>query len=225
MPVRHERGTRPSAPTRIAVHSDDRLFCEGLLRILDATTSFLIVDYRAVDESRPQVILLDSRIDGALTLCTSVADRGSDTHVILIAASDDDHWAARALAAGARGILSRKASSEDLFDAIEEVRAGLYWASPRTLAARLDYLSDAHGAPRENEIERQLSVREREVFREAARGLGNKELADRLAISEATVKVHLTHIFQKLGVSGRAELAAAYYGIIPTARVPLIQKS
>ena len=218
MPVRHERAARPSPPTRIAVHTDDRLFCEGLLRILDSAASFLIVDYRAVDESRPHVILLDSRMESSLALCESMADRGSDTHVIFMAAPDDDRWAARALAAGARGILLRKASSEELMDAIQEVRTGLYWASPHALAARLDYLSESQGAPRETEIEQGLSAREREVFREAARGLGNKELADRLAISEATVKVHLTHIFQKLGVSGRAELAAAYYGIIPTVR-------
>ena len=218
MPVRREREARPSPPTRIAVHTDDRLFSEGLLRILDATTTFLIVDYRAVDEARPHVILLDSRMDGALALCESVADRGSETHVILVAATEDAHWAALALAAGARGILTRKASSEELLDAIAEVRAGLFWASPRALAARLDYLSEAQGLPREMEMEQQLSTREREVFRQAARGLGNKELADRLEISEATVKVHLTHIFQKLGVNGRAELAAAYYGIIPTTR-------
>ena len=58
----------------------------------------------------------------------------------------------------------------------------------------------------------------REVFRYAAAGLGNKEVAGRLAISEATVKVHLTHIFQKLGVRGRAELAAAFHGVISPAQ-------
>jgi DNA-binding NarL/FixJ family response regulator len=63
-------------------------------------------------------------------------------------------------------------------------------------------------------LEHRLSTRETEVFRHAATGVGNKELADRLAISQATVKVHLTHIFQKLGVQSRAELAAAYHGLI-----------
>jgi DNA-binding NarL/FixJ family response regulator len=218
MPVRREREARPSPPTRIAVHTDDRLFSEGLLRILDSATAFLIVDYRAVDESRPQIILLDSRLESALGLCEAVAVRGSETAVILMAAPDDDRWSARALAAGARGILSRNAGSDELMQAIDEVRMGLYWASPRALAARIDHLSGAQTPSRESDLEQQLSTREREVFRQAARGLGNKELADRLEISEATVKVHLTHIFQKLGVSGRAELAAAYYGIIPTTR-------
>jgi DNA-binding CsgD family transcriptional regulator len=55
----------------------------------------------------------------------------------------------------------------------------------------------------------------REVFQHAATGKGNKELAVALAVSEATVKVHLTRIFQKLGLRGRAELAAAYHGLLP----------
>jgi len=56
-----------------------------------------------------------------------------------------------------------------------------------------------------------LSRREREVLHYAATGIRNKQLADQLAISEATVKAHLTHIFKKLGVGGRAELAAVYH--------------
>ena len=62
-----------------------------------------------------------------------------------------------------------------------------------------------------------LTGREREVLRLAASGLSNKELADRLAISQGTVKTHLTRIFNKLGVRSRMELAAAYHGIIPPA--------
>ncbi len=68
--------------------------------------------------------------------------------------------------------------------------------------------------PSEPDPDERLSGREREVYRHTAAGLSNKELADRLSISEATVKVHLTHIFRKLGVRSRGELAAAYFGII-----------
>jgi len=67
----------------------------------------------------------------------------------------------------------------------------------------------------------QLSRREREIFRHAASGLANKELATQFAIEEATVKAHLTRIFQKLGVRGRAELAAVYHGGQPLKREPL----
>jgi DNA-binding CsgD family transcriptional regulator len=60
-------------------------------------------------------------------------------------------------------------------------------------------------------VDARLSRREREVLRHAATGISNKELAARLDISEATVKVHLTRIFQKLGISSRAALAATYH--------------
>lgn len=67
-------------------------------------------------------------------------------------------------------------------------------------------------------LKQRLSDREREVFRHAAMGLSNKELAQRLAVSQATVKAHLTSIFQKLGLRSRAELAAAHHGMLPPAR-------
>ena len=65
-----------------------------------------------------------------------------------------------------------------------------------------------------------LSGREVEVFEHAVLGMGNKELAGRLGISEATVKVHLTHIFQKLGVQGRGQLAAAAHALSPSVQAP-----
>jgi len=98
--------------------------------------------------------------------------------------------------------------------AIAAVRDGLIWARRRVLAATIDLLATAAVAHfGEALLEQQLSAREREVFRHTARGLANKETAGRLGMSEATVKAHLTHIFQKLGVRCRTELAAEYYGI------------
>jgi len=99
--------------------------------------------------------------------------------------------------------------------AVRVVHQGSVWAPRRVLAECITRLTGASAARSASEVvlERQLSSREREVFRHAATGLSNKELADRLAISRATVKAHLTQIFQKLGVSGRAHLAAVYHGL------------
>jgi DNA-binding NarL/FixJ family response regulator len=99
------------------------------------------------------------------------------------------------------------------------VHAGSIWARRRWVDAALTWLAAARHRPAPGlELHARLSEREREVFRYAAAGLGNKQLAERLYISEATVKVHMTHIFQKLGVTGRAELAAAYHGLIARPR-------
>ena len=135
-----------------------------------------------------------------------------------MATRDDEAWAVEALVAGARGVLSRDARSEELIKAIRLVHEGQIWARRQTIEAWAErIIVGAPGAVRIAALEQGLSSREKEVLRHAATGLSNKELAERLAISEATVKVHLTHIFQKLGVRGRAELAAVYHGLLMSA--------
>ena len=207
---------------RVGVLSDDRLFRTGLLRLLEGETGFTVVDHADVPAStadRPDVLLLDSRMEGALGVCAAQKREGGPA-VILVAAPDEDSWAPEALGAGARGILPKSAGAEDLVKAVRVVHdEGLIWARRRVIVAWLDRLTAAgpsRGGGGGNDLDKRLSGRERDVFRHAASGLGNRELAQRLAISEATVKVHLTRIFQKLGLRGRGELAAAYHGLIGT---------
>lgn len=201
----------------VVVVSDDRLFREGLTRILAAESCLGLV--ASVESLAPGgVALLDSRMERALERCVSLSlDRAAK--VICVAAPPDDAWAESALAAGARGVLATTFAPQDLVGAIREVFGGSVWAPRRVLVARMDRLAASYSETPGTLLEERLSAREREVFRHAATGLGNKELAGRLAISEATVKVHLTHIFRKLGLSGRGELVAAYHGAVPV-RVP-----
>ena len=223
VPRRRSRGAEGvSAPTvRVAVLSDDRLFSEGLLRILETDKTLLAVGLddatglpRALRTPRVDILLLDSRLKGALVMCTTFM-RDNGPMVMFVAADDDDGWAARALDAGARGILSHTTCAKEMLRAIRCVCDGEIWARRRVLTSRIDQLSGAKRAGDEP-FAQKLSLRESEVVRHVATGLCNKELADRLAISQATVKVHLTHIFQKLGVQSRAELVAAYHGVINT---------
>jgi len=218
-------------PIRVAVFSDDRLFSEGLLRILAAEPSVTAVDRSgeraAALPRRPigsDVMLLDSRLEGALEVCAALRNVDGPA-VILVAAPDDEVWAEQALGTGARGLLAKSARSDTLLQAVRVVQAGGVWAPREVMARCIERLTAPLPAHRgaENVLHR-LSRREREVFRHAASGLSNKELAERLAISRATVKAHLTQVFQKLGVSGRAHLAAVYHGLAPmparTAGVP-----
>ena len=201
---------------RVAVIGDDHFFFEGLSRIIRGEREFELVDYNDEQVVPVDVVLLDSGIAGVIGVCALVRQRGSA--VIFVAAPDDDSWALDALAAGARGIVLKTARAHDVVNAIRAVREGLIWARRRVLAARIDQLAGANVVRRtagEAVLDNRLSIREREVFHQAAMGLGNKQLAVSLDISEATVKVHLTRIFQKLGVHGRSELAAAYHGILP----------
>lgn len=211
-----------SSAGRIVITSDDRLFAEGLLRLIHAESSHqgLLADPGSLHSlAEGDILLLDSRMYGALTLCEELS-RDQRVAVILVATPEDDAWASHALSMGARGVLGRSAGTVEMLRAIRDVSEGVIWARRRVITALIDRFSHASLAPRPVAfLEERLSIREREIYRHAAMGLANKELAARLAISEATVKVHLTHIFQKLGVRGRAELAAAYYGGPPTALV------
>lgn len=191
--------------------SDDGLFREGLVRLLTSEGAFVSAEAGAAD-----VLLLDSRLDGALGRCAAIR-RGDGPRVILVAVPADEEWTLEALGSGARGILPIQARIEDLLKAVRVVHEGQIWAPRRTIETWADRLAQggvAREAPR-RALEEKLSERERDVFRHAAAGLANREMARRLAISEATVKVHLTRIFQKLGLRGRGELAAAYHGLLP----------
>ena len=223
---------KPISHIRLAVVSDDRLLCD-LLCVIGAASSFPMANAdeaavvrAALRSDRHDVVLVDSRVEGTLALCAALKRDGGPAVIFFMAAHDDDAFAVAALEAGARGILARTCPAEDLVKANRVVHDGQIWARRQVLEARVDQL--ARSAPPagsqgalEAVIEGRLSQRENEVFRRAAAGLSNRELADALVISQATVKAHLTSIFQKLGLRGRAELAAAYHGLIPRALRPV----
>ena len=211
-------------PVRVGVLSDDRLFAVGLGRILAADDTLLVVtieqgsDLHALRALDLHIAIIDSRMEGALRLCPGVGSEGMA--VVFVATPSDDTWSLDALCAGARGILEKNAGPEDLIKAVRFVAEGQIWSSRPVMTAWLARLAEAEKKSENSNagLEQLLSQRELEVFRYAATGLGNKELASLLSISEATIKVHLTHIFTKLGLRGRAELAAAYHGILPRER-------
>jgi len=195
---------------RIFVVSDDRLLCDGVIRLLQAESGFEIVERETVAD----VVLIDSRLGRALELCA----HSRVAAALLFAAPSDAEWCRDALCAGASGVLPKTADAHELIEAVRVVHQGSVWAPRRVMASCIKHLLSASGARHAGSamLEQKLSYREREIFRYAATGLANKELAALLSIGEATVKAHLTHIFQKLGVRGRAELAAVYHGATPS---------
>jgi DNA-binding NarL/FixJ family response regulator len=205
---------------RIAVRSDDEALADAWLRALaaDGLTGIAIRGgvgpWAAIRAFGAGIAVLDCSTTGALDLCAALANAHSLQVVAANVAGGDDA-AVEALTAGARGLVHAGSPPQEVVKAVHAVDAGEVWA-PRhiVLATWMRLRNEIHArAASEAAMTERLSLREREVFRFAAAGLGNKEVANRLAISEATVKVHLTHIFQKLGVRGRAELAAAFHGM------------
>jgi DNA-binding NarL/FixJ family response regulator len=204
---------------RVGILSATRLFVEGLARIVGAEPSLQLVEIgdedtlaAALSAGSLQVLLLDGRIDRVLALCRRFGDE-ADLKILVLSVPDGWPLAPDVLLAGARGILHEGARTPEVMQAIAHVQRGKIWA-PRDVVAAAWAKSrrDADQGLRIAGWQR-LSERERQVLRHAAAGFANKEVADRLAISEATVKVHLTHIFRKVGCRSRGELAAAYHGI------------
>lgn len=216
-------------PIRVAIADDCRLSRESLGRVLAtdpgldvvADTNGLAVPSLSHDE-HPDILLVDCRTHGSLDLCRRLSGNGARPWTIVLAAQTDEAWEVMALEAGVRGILARNACVDELTKAIHLVHAGEIWARKEVITRMTEELVAFAGADQHKraELTQRLSPREQEVLRHAVEGLSNKEIADRLGASQATIKAHLTHIFQKLGVRDRVQLAAQYHGAIGSLGLP-----
>ncbi len=212
---------------RIVVADDHPIFRDGLCKLLALEEDFEVVaqaqDGRQVLEilqkCEPDILLLDLRmpgLDGLGTLQELQAKRNK-TRVIVLTASDDKNEFVQAMKLGTSGIVLKQTATELLIKSIRKVHAGEIWLDSHTTAAVIRQFVAAEEtpapppppampAPRERERS-PLSQREREIVALVAQGFKNKEMAEKMFISEQTVKNHLHNIFDKLGVSDRLELA------------------
>jgi len=165
---------------------------------------------------RPDIVLLDCdpKSESTLELLPELLKGAQAGQLILLTDSSDRDFQQRAIQLGARGLVSKDKTPEILFKAIERVNAGEVWFERVTMANALGEMSRLNGA-REPDPEAAriaaLSKREREVVVLIGEGLKNKQIADRLFISETTVQHHLSSIFGKLGVADRLELVIYAY--------------
>jgi DNA-binding NarL/FixJ family response regulator len=212
-----------AVPVRVALLSDSALFRSGLHRLLGSDPSFLVVAELPAPPVRdrlrsslPHILLVDAQTEGALEICRELRLNGVRPWVILAGADRDERWAVEALRTGARGILSKSATVESLLKAVRVVHQGEVWASKRVIALTVEELAARSVNPPVGKLafRERLSGREQEIVHLIVGGLSNLEAANRLGITEATVKAHLTRIFQKLALRGRAQLAARYHGSV-----------
>ncbi|HTS28863.1 MAG TPA: response regulator transcription factor [Bryobacteraceae bacterium] len=218
---------------RIVVADDHPIFRDGLCKLLGLEEDFEVVaqaqDGRQVldvlQQFEPDILLLDLKmpgLDGLATLQRLQAARNK-TRVIVLTASDDKNEFVQAMKLGTSGIVLKQTATELLIKSIRKVHAGEIWLDSHTTAAVIrtfvaaDEAANAAAppvtqaqqlasAPRDRERS-PLSQREREIVALVAQGFKNKEMAEKMFISEQTVKNHLHNIFDKLGVSDRLELA------------------
>ena len=211
---------------RIVVADDHPIFRDGLCKLLALEEDFEVVaqaqDGREVldvlQQYEPDILLLDLKmpgLDGLGTLQRLQAARNR-TRVIVLTASDDKNEFVQAMKLGTSGIVLKQTATDLLIKSIRKVHAGEIWLDSHTTAAVIRQFVSADdvppapqaAVPPPRERERSpLSQREREIVALVAQGFKNKEMAEKMFISEQTVKNHLHNIFDKLGVSDRLELA------------------
>jgi DNA-binding NarL/FixJ family response regulator len=158
---------------------------------------------RQAEALKPDLILMDLQMptmDGAVAIRQILQDNPR-ARVLVLTAFDTDERILHAIEAGAQGYLLKGAPRDDLFRAIRVVAEGGSLLQPSVAAKLLTRV----GQMLKHDDAEHLTDREREVLDLLARGLRNKEIAEKLIISERTVKFHVGIIFQKLSVSNRAE--------------------
>jgi two-component system, NarL family, nitrate/nitrite response regulator NarL len=207
-----------NTPTRIVIADDHPTFRDGLTRLLETNGDLKVVGaandgeeaVRLVTALEPDLLLLDvamPRMTGLVAL-RELHDRVVRTKTILVTASIDRADIVTALQLGAHGIVLKDSASEVLFKSIRAIQAGHYWVGRNRvddLASTLRELATAQ--PRAERKVFGLTPREIEIISVVIAGSSNNDIAVKFAISEKTVKHHMTNIFDKLGVSNRLELA------------------
>jgi DNA-binding NarL/FixJ family response regulator len=200
----------------LLIADDQPVFLKGLAVVCKGLPDIKVVaqchDGRtaldAIRRLQPNVAMIDIGIAGlnGLDVLAAVNAEACPTHVLLLAAAVTDAQIMDAVSGGARGIVFKNSTPEEIARSVRKVAAGRY-QFPKDLAEAMR----KRQAARLRSLAR-LTQREHEVARLAAQGLSNKEIGRQIQLAEGTVKIHLHNIYKKLGVSNRTSLAAIIAG-------------
>jgi DNA-binding NarL/FixJ family response regulator len=199
---------------RLVLADDHPLVLEGLESLLSREGDFLILascatgreTLQAVREHRPDLLVLDLRMPGGggLDVLKGLREEGLDTRVVVLTAGLEEEEVLQAIRLGVRGMVLKEMAPRLLVQCLRKVHAGGQWLEKESVGKALEHMLQREAGARE--LSQTLTTREADVVRMVVQGLRNKEIAERLFVSEGTVKVHLHNIYEKLDIDGRMAL-------------------
>ncbi len=200
---------------RILIADDHPIFRDGLRKLLSLEEDFQVIGeaedgkeaVEMVQKLVPDILLLDLKMPNlsGIGALEALGDKNKATRVIVLTASEDEAAVVQAMRMGTAGIVLKQTATDLLIKSIRKVYDGEIWLDSRMTTAVMKEFSQP--VPVREPVKTVLSAREREVVALVCQGFRNKEIAEKMFISEQTVKNHLHNIFDKLGVSDRLELA------------------
>jgi two-component system nitrate/nitrite response regulator NarL len=206
-------------PIRILMIDDHAVLRAGLRMIIESRMGMVVVgeaenrreSLAAIANETPDIILLDLDLgdENGLDLLPELIAAVPDARIILLTGLRDPEVQRRAILLGAMGLVSKQKAADTVIRAIEKVYAGEVWLDRAMIASILNDRINTSAALDQNAEALQiakLTEREREVIQLIGEGIKNRQIAERMYISEATVRHHLTSVFAKLGVADRFEL-------------------
>jgi DNA-binding NarL/FixJ family response regulator len=211
---------------RVLIVDDHDLFRTGL-RALLAEEGFEVADaaggaaaLRRVGNLRPDVVVMDLQMPGMSGIETTsrLLEVLPEASVLVLTIASDDRRVIEAVRAGARGYLLKDAPLDEIVAAIRAAAAGQSTIAPRVAGALIEHVRDSDGAPSRDSVAAtpDLSRREREVLELLGEGCDNGEIAQRLVLSQSTVKNHVSRLLEKLGAEDtvQATVYAIRHGLI-----------
>jgi len=201
--------------TRILIADDHAVLRDGLRQLLERERDFQVVGEAGDGEEavslskqlKPDIVIMDivmPKISG-IEATKLIKQDNPSTAVLIFTAYSDIRYILGLMEAGACGYLLKNARSKEIAGAIRAVRSGESVLDSVVTHKLLQRAVGLTGDKGDASMEGQLTAREIEVLRLAARGMSNKEIAQTLFLSLRTVKAHLTHVFNKMGVGSRTE--------------------
>ncbi len=206
---------RPSV--RVVIADDHTIFRDGLRRLLETEPGLQVVGEAAdgvealtlTRELQPDILLLDlamPRKAGMEVMRELSTEPDIQGKIIILTAAIERIQIVQALQFGARGVVMKDAATPLLIKAIRSVVTGEYWVGREAVGDIVDFMRNSNSSDKQQK-NYGLTKREMDILVSIVTGLSNKEIARRFALSEDTVKHHLTNIFDKVGVNSRLELA------------------